>query len=68
MKKWFSFILVLVLAVVLIGCGGEKDPEKDPKEPDPVITDIKPTGIEISGQKEEIEISYINLPILWNFL
>ena len=41
MKKWFSFILVLVLAVVLIGCGGEKDPEKDPKEPDPVITDIK---------------------------
>ena len=56
MKKWFSFILVLVLALVLIGCG-DKEPEKDPdKEQDPVITDVKPTGIEITGQKEEIEI------------
>ena len=57
MKKWFSFILVMVLAVVLIGCGGEKEPEKEQgKDPDPVVIEVKPTSIEITGQKEEIEI------------
>ena len=60
MKKWFSFILVLVFALVLIGCGGGDTPKPDdnPQKPDdtPVVEDVKPTKIEISGQKEEIEI------------
>ncbi len=56
MKKWFSFILVMVLALVLIGCGGkEEEPEPTPG-PTPAVEDVKPTSIEISGQKEEIEI------------
>ena len=56
MKKWLSFILVLILALVLVGCGDEPDPIT-PDNPDaPVVEDIKPTSIEISGQKEEIEI------------
>ena len=58
MKKWLSLILVLVLALVLVGCGD--DPEPTPPTPDdpnpPVVEDVKPTSIEISGQKEEIEI------------
>ena len=54
MKKWLSFILVLVLALVLVGCGEEKE---NPDNPDtPQTETIKPTSIEISGQKEEIEI------------
>ena len=54
MKKWFSFILVMVLAVLLIGCG--KDDPVDPTPVDPVITVVKPTKVEISGQKEEIDV------------
>ena len=58
MKKWFSFILVLVLALVLVGCGGNDDPKPDPTpvDPTPQVEDVKPTKIEISGAKEEIEI------------
>jgi len=58
MKKWFSFILVLVLAVVLIGCGGDDHKEDDTPKPDDKTptTEVKPTSIEITGQKEEIEI------------
>ena len=58
MKKWFSFILVLVLALVLVGCGKD-DPKPDdptPVDPTPQVEDVKPTKIEISGAKEEIEI------------
>ena len=55
MKKWFSFILVLVLAVVLIGCSKDPDPTPTPPDPTPT-TEVKPTSIEITGQKEEIEI------------
>ena len=58
MKKWFSFILVLVLTLVFVGCGGGKEdpkPTPDP-EPTPQVEDVKPTKIEISGQKTEIEI------------
>ena len=57
MKKWFSFILVLVLALVLVGCGKD-DPKPDPTpvDPTPQVEDVKPTKIEISGAKEEIEI------------
>ena len=56
MKKWLSLILVLVLALVLVGCGDKPTPPT-PDDPDtPVVEDIKPTSIEISGQKEEIEI------------
>ena len=57
MKKWFSFILVLVLTLVFVGCGGDKEEEKPtPDDPTPVVTDVKPTKIELSGQKTEIEI------------
>ena len=58
MKKWFSFILVLVLALVLVGCGPKEDPEPTPgpSDPTPQVEDVKPTKIEISGVKEEIEI------------
>ena len=54
MKKWLSFILVLVLALVLVGCDEDKP---NPDNPDtPIEETIKPTSIEITGQKEEIEI------------
>ena len=59
MKKWFSFILVLVLALVLVGCGGGDDPtpvDPTPVDPTPIDTEVKPTKIEITGQKEEIEV------------
>ncbi len=59
MKKWFSFVLVLVLTLVLIGCGGgeTEKPDDTPKPDDKTpTTEVKPTKIEISGQKEEIEI------------
>ena len=57
MKKWFSFVLVLVLALVLVGCGKD-DPKPDPTpvDPTPQVEDVKPTKIEISGTKEEVEI------------
>ena len=56
MKKWLSFILVLVLALVLVGCGDEPTPPTPDDPNPPVVEDVKPTSIEISGQKEEIEI------------
>ena len=54
MKKWLSFMLVLVLAFALVGCGEDKPNPDDPNKP--TEETIKPTSIEISGQKTEIEV------------
>ena len=57
MKKWFSFILVLVLTLVFVGCGGKEDDKPDtPVDPTPQVEEVKPTKIEISGAKEEINV------------
>ena len=55
MKKWLSFILVFVLAFALVGCGEEPTPGPGPDDPTPG-EEVKPTKIELSGIKEEIEV------------
>ena len=55
MKKVLSLLLLLICALMFIGCGEE---EKDPVKPDPSPTPEKVdvTSIEVSGQKEEIKV------------
>ena len=52
MKKWISFMMILFLAVIFVGCGDKPD-NPDPKPDDP--TEIKVTSIEVTGVKEELE-------------
>lgn len=55
MKKVLSLLLLLICALMFIGCGEE---EKDPVKPDPNPTPEKVdvTSIEVSGQKDEIKV------------
>lgn len=55
MKRGLSLLLILVLALVFIGCGEEK---KDPINPDPTpeVTTVDVTSIELSGVKSEINV------------
>ena len=52
MKKWISFMMILFLAVIFVGCGDKPD-KPNPKPNDP--TEIKVTSIEVTGVKEELE-------------
>ena len=51
MKKWISFMMILFLAVIFVGCGDKPDPDPKPNDP----TEIKVTSIEVTGVKEELE-------------
>ncbi len=52
MKKWISFMMILFLAVIFVGCGDKPDkPNPKPNVP----TEIKVTSIEVTGVKEELE-------------
>ncbi len=37
MKKWISFMMILFLAVIFVGCGDKPDPDPKPNNP----TEIK---------------------------
>ena len=55
MKKIIAFILMFVMTLSLIGCGGETpevpdDPEDKPTE------EVKPSEIKVSGEKVEINV------------
>ena len=55
MKKIFTFIMMFVMTLSLIGCGGETpelpdDPEDKPTE------EVKPSEIKVSGEKAEINV------------
>ncbi len=52
MKKWISFMMILFLAVIFVGCGDKPD-KPNPKPNNP--TEIKVTSIEVTGVKEELE-------------
>ncbi len=52
MKKWISFMMILFLAVIFVGCGDKPD-KPNPKPNDP--TEIKVTSIEVTGVKETLE-------------
>lgn len=50
MKKWVSFLLIFILALVLIGCGD------DDKKPDDGNNAPAPRNIIISGEKDDLDV------------
>ena len=62
MKKILSFLFILLIALVFVGCGEKPDTPTPDKPDDPTVDPtpgeevVDPTSVTISGQKSEVEV------------